>query len=112
MERTAPGKQLFALKKGLNPLCVTWRPARTKVGQHNLDNLIAQGVDHIDYQINPVVEKIHARAFKRKGATGIPMHMALFNIPLKIAGRFDIPLVIWGENSAFEYGGSGEENRF
>ena len=32
------------------------------------------------------------------------MHMALFNIPLKIALKFDIPLVIWGENSASEYG--------
>jgi hypothetical protein len=37
------------------------------------------------------------------------MHMALFNIPLKIAVRFDIPLVVWGENSAFEYGGTEAE---
>ena len=39
------------------------------------------------------------------------MHMAMFNIPLSIAVRFDIPLVIWGENSAFEYGG-GEDDRY
>lgn len=102
---------IVCLEKGLNPLCVTWRtPARTKIGQQNLDNLIALGVDHIDYQINPLVEKkFMLEAFKRQGTTGIPMHMALFNIPLKISGKFDIPLVIWGENSAFEYGGSGEE---
>ena len=44
------------LEKGLNPLCVTWKtPARTKVGQENLDNLISLGVDHIDYQISPKV---------------------------------------------------------
>jgi hypothetical protein len=36
------------------------------------------------------------------------MHMALFAIPLRIAARFDIPLVVWGENSAFEYGGPAE----
>ena len=46
---------------------------------------------------------------KSLAQTAIPMHMALFNIPLKIALSFEIPLVVWGENSAFEYGGSGEE---
>ena len=44
------------------------------------------------------------KAFERYGSTAIPMHLALFSIPLKIAVRFDIPLVVWGENSAFEYG--------
>jgi len=99
------------LEKGLNPLCVTWKtPARTKVGQENLDNLISLGVDHIDYQISPKVEKkFMLHAFEKFGSTAIPMHMALFNIPLKIALKFEIPLVIWGENSAFEYGGTGEE---
>ena len=33
------------------------------------------------------------------------MHMAIFSIPANIAVRFGIPLVVWGENSAFEYGG-------
>jgi hypothetical protein len=37
------------------------------------------------------------------------MHMALFAIPLTIALRFQIPLVVWGENSAFEYGGTEDE---
>lgn len=99
------------LEKGLNPLCVTWKtPARTKVGQENLDNLISLGVDHIDYQISPKVEKkFMFHAFQKFGSTAIPMHMALFNIPLNIALKFEIPLVIWGENSAFEYGGIGEE---
>lgn len=104
---------VVCLEKGLNPLCVTWRtPARTKIGQQNLDNLVSLGVDHIDYKISPVVEKkFMLEAFEQKGSTAIPMHMALFNIPLKIAGKFDIPLVVWGENSAFEYGGTGEEKK-
>ena len=36
------------------------------------------------------------------------MHLALFNIPLTLAVRFRIPLVVWGENSAFEYGSAEE----
>ncbi len=98
------------LELGLRPLCVTWKtPARTELGQQNLDNLVRLGVDHIDYQINPRVEaRFMLKAFTRLGSTAIPMHMALFNIPLAIALRFRIPLVVWGENSAFEYGSQDE----
>ena len=99
------------LEKGLNPLCVTWKtPGRTHIGQENLDNLIGLGVDHIDYSINPQTEKnFMLEALRRNGSPAIPMHMAIFNLPLRIALQFEIPLVIWGENSAFEYGDPSEE---
>src|SRR3954451_10593262 len=46
------------LEYGLNPLAVTWKtPARTLLGTQNLANLVRLGVDHIDYQINPKVER-------------------------------------------------------
>lgn len=95
------------LEHGLRPLAVTWKtPARTEVGAANLANLVRLGVDHIDYQVNPAVEAVFMRAaFRRCGDPAIPMHMALFGIPLTIAVRFRIPLVVWGENSATEYGG-------
>lgn len=96
------------LEFGLTPLAVTWKtPARTEIGQRNLDNLVALGVDHIDWQINPKVEaRFMAKTFEHLGSTAIPMHLALFNIPLMLAVRLRIPLVVWGENSAFEYGAS------
>lgn len=99
------------LEYGLNPLAVTWKtPARTELGQHNLDCLIALGVDHIDYQVSPAVEKkFMYKSLVKYGTTALPMHMALFNIPLTIAVKFKIPLVIWGENSAFEYGSTDDE---
>jgi N-acetyl sugar amidotransferase len=102
------------LKSGLKPLAVTWKtPARTYLGQKNLDNLIKLGVDHIDYQVNPKVEsKFMLKSLEKFGTTALPMHMALFNIPLTIAVKFDIPLVVWGENSAFEYGGDEENKGF
>jgi N-acetyl sugar amidotransferase len=101
------------LEHGLTPLAVTWKtPARTHIGQQNLDNLISLGVDHVDYQINPRVEKrFMLRAFEKYGSTAIPMHMALFSIPLMLAARLEIPLVVWGENSAFEYGGNDDERK-
>ena len=99
------------LDAGLNPLAVTWKtPGRTVVGQRNLDNLVSLGLDHIDYQINPKVErKFMLDGLVRFGSTAVPMHMAIFAIPAKLAIKFEIPLIVWGENSAFEYGGREDE---
>lgn len=101
---------LKCLEYGLTPLAVTWKtPGRTAIGQRNLDNLVSLGVDHIDYQVSPKVEaRFMLKSFERYGSTAIPMHLALFAIPLNIAVRFGIPLVVWGENSAFEYGSPDE----
>ncbi len=99
-----------ALEYGLNPLCVTWKtPARNTLGSANLQNLISLGVNHIDFSINPKVERLFTlKAFERMGSPVIPMHMALHAIPLQVAVGFGIPLILWGENSAFEYGGNDE----
>jgi N-acetyl sugar amidotransferase len=100
------------LEAGLHPLAVTWRPpGRTALGEANLRNLIELGVDHIDFSISPKVERAFTlRAFERFGSTAVPMHMAIFNVPLTVAARYDVPLVVWGENSAIEY--AGEEDSF
>lgn len=94
------------LEYGLNPLTVSWHdPARLPIGQRDLDRMIAIGVDHIDYTINPEVErKFLRRSFDKYAVPGIPKHMALYNIPIKVAVRFGIPLLVWAENDALEYG--------
>jgi N-acetyl sugar amidotransferase len=99
-----------ALEVGLRPLCVTWKtPGRNELGSQNLQNLINKGVDHIDFSINPKVEKIFTlKAFEKFGSPVIPMHMALHAIPLQVSIAFNIPLILWGENSAYEYGGDDE----
>lgn len=101
------------LELGLHPLAVTWRPpVRTAIGEANLRNLVSLGVDHIEVTVNPRAEKVFLRkSLERFGAAGIPMHMALFSVPLDVACRFEVPLVVWGENTATEYGGGEEERR-
>tara|TARA_B100001057_G_C22711451_1_gene895949 strand:- start:315 stop:1193 length:879 start_codon:yes stop_codon:yes gene_type:complete len=98
---------------GLKPLCVTWKtPFRTNIGTTNLQNLINLGVDHIDWTINQNMEKQFVKkTFLLSGSTALPMHYAIFSIPLKVAYKFDIPLVVWGENSAYEYG-NDDPNKF
>lgn len=97
---------VMALEYGLRPLCITWKtPARTALGTANLQNLINLGVDHVDFSINPAVERrFTLRTFEQLGSPVIPMHMALHAIPLQFAVAFRIPLIVWGENSAYEYG--------
>jgi N-acetyl sugar amidotransferase len=99
------------LEYRLHVLGVTWRtPGRTELGARNLQNLIELGVDHIDFTVNPKVERrFMLAAFERHGTPAIPMHLALFGIPLTLAVRFGIPLVVWGENSALEYVGDAPE---
>ena len=103
---------ITAQRLGLRVLGVTWRtPARTAIGQQNLDALITRlGVDHIDYTIDPDVERrFMKQAFVRKGIPGLPMHMALFAIPIRLATQMRIPLIVWGENPQLEYGGERAE---
>jgi N-acetyl sugar amidotransferase len=102
---------LECLRQGLHVLAVTWRaPGRTELGRRNLDNLIGLGVDHVDFSINPKVEKaMLLRSLERFGTPAIPMHLAIFNIPAAVAWRYEVPLVVWGENSAAEYVGAGPD---
>ena len=101
------------LEYGLRILAVTWKtPLRSKLGQENLNNLIRLGVDHIDYTINPEIEKRFIyKTLTRVGDPGLPMHMAIYAIPLRIAVAFDIPLIVWGESPHMEYGGTEEDRK-
>ena len=44
-------------------------------------------------------------SFKRVGDEMWPNHIGIFTIPIQIAVKFKIPLIIWGENPQQEYGG-------
>ena len=102
---------LKILSYGLSPLTFTYKPLlRNEVGQKNLDNLKKLGVHHIDFSVNEIAEKkFLKKAFFKFGAVGIPMHMAMWNMSYNLAKAFSIPYIIWGENSANEYGGSKKD---
>jgi N-acetyl sugar amidotransferase len=98
----------------MTPLCVTYRtPLRTELGQKNLDNMIERlGVDHIDLRVDPEVErKFVLKALKKVGDCGLPEHMGIFAFTLRAAIDFKIPLVVWGECSELEYGGSEQSRK-
>src|SRR3989338_2621883 len=91
----------------LNPLCVCFEPTyQTPRGKKNLDNLSSLGVDLVYFRKNPVVyKKMVIEGFKRVGDNEWPNHIGIFTVPVNMAVKFKIPLLIWGENSQLEYGG-------
>ncbi len=83
------------------------------IGRRNIENLKRQGVDYIEVTPNPIIR----RRLNRIGLTEVgdiswPEHVSIFTTPVQIAVRYNIPLIIWGENSQNEYGGpaSAAEN--
>lgn len=104
--------QLFIIKDiyKMKPLCVHFEPTNpSEIGRRNLENLRRMGVDIISFKPNPVVyEKICREAFTSVGDYEWPNHVGIFTIPVQIAVKYQIPLIIWGENSQLEYGGPKE----
>src|SRR3990167_4764093 len=105
------GKDSFAqvvkcLESGLHVLGYSWKPdLRTRLGQKNLEILIKLGIDHYELTINPtVMKKLYRRSFEEYGSDAV-MHGAVYYSSMAMAYRFEIPLVIWSENSADVYSG-------
>jgi N-acetyl sugar amidotransferase len=106
--------QAYFMKEicGMNPLCVCFETtAVTELGSNNLDNLSKMGMDVIHFKKNnEVYKKMVIESFKRVGDEMWPNHIGIFTIPVMIAVKFNIPLIIWGENSQQEYGGPNIES--
>ena len=55
---------------------------------------------------NPVVRaKLNRIGLMQVGDISWPEHVAIFTIPVRAAVQFNVPLIVWGENSQNEYGG-------
>lgn len=73
----------------------------TDVGQQNLENLVQHGFDLVSYRPNPKVMKALTRnAFFKYGNPVKPSEYPLYAVSWITASRFNIPLVIQGDNPA------------
>lgn len=95
------------LQMGLNPLCVTSTTCDlSDIGRANIENLKRLGVDYIEVSPNPLIRaKLNRVGLKQVGDISWPEHVGIFTIPVRAAVQFNVPLIIWGENSQNEYGG-------
>lgn len=95
------------LQLGMNPLCVTSTTCdESHLGQINIQNLRRLGVDHVQFSPNPIVRaKLNRIGLTQVGDISWPEHVGIFTIPVRAAVQFNVPLIVWGENSQNEYGG-------
>ena len=103
---------LKAREYGLKPLLVSSNTCDlSDYGYKNIDNLKKIGFDHIQFSPRKDVRaKLNRFGLEQVGDISWPEHLAMFTIPITVAVRFKIPLVIWGENSQNEYGAGDEES--
>lgn len=92
---------------GMNPLMVTFSPQLpTEVGNHNREALIQQGFDHLFFRPD---QKVHRRVSKRffieRGNQKVAWDAGINTIPVKVAVKFNIPLIFYAEHGESEYGG-------
>ena len=96
-----------ALEYVLKPLCVTaTTDSLSEIGRYNIENIKNLGVDYYEITMNPVIrKKINKFSLETIGDISWPEHIAVFTLPIRIALKEKIKLIIWGENSQTEYGG-------
>ena len=103
---------LLKHKYDMNPLCVTWAPNMfTDVGRHNLESLNSKGgLDSILYTPNGRLHRYLTKiAFTNLCHPVQPFIHGQKVIGPKLAAKFNISLVVYGENQA-EYGNPIENN--
>lgn len=95
------------LELGYKPLCVTATTCDlSAIGRRNIENIKGLGVDYVEFSPNPVVRrKLNNIGLKTVGDISWPEHVGIFTIPVRAAVQYQVPLIIWGENSQNEYGG-------
>jgi N-acetyl sugar amidotransferase len=94
-------------KYGMHPLTVTWAPnAYTDVGWKNLQNFIHSGFDNILGTPNGIVHRRMTKiAFEELGDPFQPFIYGQVAFPLQMALKYNVTLIMDGENAEAEYGG-------
>ena len=93
---------------GLNPLLVTFNhEMNTQRGIRNLTNLIKKlKVDNIRFTPNPdLVRKLSKYSLTKMGDIFWHSHCGIYTFPVQIAVKYQIPLIIWGEQGFMDLGG-------
>lgn len=94
--------QLYYLMKeyGLKPLVVRFNHGfmRSTLEENNQRTLKKLGVDVLEFTPNwQIVKRLMLESFKRKTDFCWHCHSGIYTYPLRIAVKFNIPLLFWGE---------------
>jgi N-acetyl sugar amidotransferase len=99
---------IFKEKLNMNPLLVsvdnfTW----TETGRRNWTNILTTfGVDAHVMSLNPqICKKMFRKALEKLGSPTWYFDRAIYAYPFQIAIKLGIRLIVYGENTSYEYGG-------
>jgi N-acetyl sugar amidotransferase len=108
---SAYAAHILKYKYGMNPLTVTWPPILyTDYGYSNFKNWIDAGFDNISFNRNGKVMKLLTKlSIENLLHPFQTFILGQKNLAPKIAAKFGIPLVFYGENEA-EYGNPIADN--
>lgn len=110
--------QVYVMKEvmGMNPLLITVEDffTMTEAGKHNIQNISeAFGCNLISFKPNRRAAKIISRyMFEKYGRPLWYVDRLLYTVPLYYAAALNIPLLVYGENVSYEYGGVDNEETY
>jgi len=103
-------------KLNMNPLLVSANTlfSWTDEGRKNFNNIIeAFGCDIITLSLNPKMARMMTRTIVEDTLhVAYPMDLAIYVFPLRVAINYNIPLIVYGENISYEYGGFQEKETY
>ena len=104
--KDSTAQAFMAKEHGLNPLIVTASTCDlSEIGRKNIDNL-SKYFDTIELTPQKKIRsKLNKICLETIGDIGWPEHVSIFTQPIQVALKFDIKLILYGENPQFEYGG-------
>ena len=99
---------LLKVVYGMNPLLVTYNENNeTALGRRNIQRMKdVFGCDYIN--VTPsvqVLKKMNRVGLRRMGDPDMHAHMGINSVPIQIAVRYGVPLIIWGEHGFMNLGG-------
>lgn len=110
--------QVYVLKEimGMNPILFSVEDnfPMTEAGKHNLRNISETfGCTIISCKPNIRAQKVLMRHFFEKyGKPTWLLDRLIYTFPLHMAVKFNTPLLCYGENVSFEYGGNCDEETY
>lgn len=110
--------QVHVMKElmGMNPLLITVEDffTMTDAGKHNIRNISeAFGCNMISFKPNRRAAKVISRyMFEMYGRPLWYVDRLLYTVPLYYAASLNIPLLVYGENVSYEYGGNDDKETY
>jgi tRNA(Ile)-lysidine synthase TilS/MesJ len=109
--------QVYVFKEllDMNPLLISVGDlfAKTNAGLHNVKNICETfNCDIISLQLSPdLVRRMVRIAFEELGSPTWPIDRAIYCYPIRMAINMKIPLIVYGENISWEYGGVLDQSK-